>query len=359
MEEYTNEETLVLEIGSEHVSDTKPYTVKSDTGCSASLQGVRKLVIGEGIEEIDSDAFKGCQDLCKVVLPDDLKKIGPRAFSGCTGLNSIVIPGRIEEISYEAFCECKSLTSIVISNGVKTIGWKAFYGCAGLTDIVIPNSVTTIRAEAFKNCTGLASITLPNSITQILKSTFCGCTGLIDIVIPASVKSIGNEAFLRCKRLSTIIIPDSVKEIGYQAFAECEQLTRAFLPAYFAEPRIERRNVRPAFRARRPAQSRLNNSTFEGCKTLKKTFVPADELDSAKGLAAKLDKMIIDETATTNDIAALLSQAMSKGDTLMTLLAELCKRGVLLLEAERLRQWPEAHADALCDFILRMPYILA
>jgi len=66
MAEYTAEETLVIEVGSEYVSKSKPYKVKSKIG--KKIQGIKKIVIGKGISSISESAFVDCASLCEVAV---------------------------------------------------------------------------------------------------------------------------------------------------------------------------------------------------------------------------------------------------------------------------------------------------
>lgn len=59
-----------------------------------------RLILPEGIKEIDWFAFSGCESLCEILIPSSVKSIGHGAFDGCSGF--LVI--RCESGSYaEAF----------------------------------------------------------------------------------------------------------------------------------------------------------------------------------------------------------------------------------------------------------------
>ncbi len=94
-------EILLIEPGTEYVTEFKPYTVKSEL--SKSLAGIKTVIIGKDITAIGEEAFKDCTALTSVVIPDGVRKIGWGAFRGCTGLSSVTLPDSVTEIGYEAF----------------------------------------------------------------------------------------------------------------------------------------------------------------------------------------------------------------------------------------------------------------
>ncbi len=67
---------------------------------------LREIVLPEGVETIESEAFSGCTALEKVTLPKSLKTIGSLAFSGCTALKELSIPEGLIAIADDAFQDC-------------------------------------------------------------------------------------------------------------------------------------------------------------------------------------------------------------------------------------------------------------
>ena len=68
-----------------------------------------------------------------VIVPQQIesktvKIIDVGAFSDCTA-ESIVIPEGVEEIQYNAFCDCPNLKNISLPESLKAIGWGAFISC--------------------------------------------------------------------------------------------------------------------------------------------------------------------------------------------------------------------------------------
>ncbi len=92
-----------------------------------SFRGVQK--------EIYKGAFEGSQ-LTSIVLPEGMEKIQKEAFYNCTKLESINLPANLQEIAYEAFKNCSSLKNVTIPDslvGKRCTIWRAaFEGCPNL-----------------------------------------------------------------------------------------------------------------------------------------------------------------------------------------------------------------------------------
>ena len=219
--------------------------------------GIKKLIIENGVTSIGDFAFYECRNLTSVTIANSVTSIGRSAFSHCCSLTSITIPNSVMNIKQYAFYGCSGLTSITIPNSVSSIGYQAFYRCTGLTSItvdkgntyydsrdnsnalietesntlikgcnntIIPNSVKSIEDWAFSGCSDLISVAIPNSVTKIGKHAFAGCYGLKAITIPNSIKSIGEYAFDGCRSLISATIPSSVTYIGESIFNNCPSL---------------------------------------------------------------------------------------------------------------------------------------
>ena len=215
--------------------------------------GVKKVVIEEGITIIGDSAFQGCRALTSVTIPDSVTSIRDDAFSGCTSLQyneygnglylgntenpyavfikmksddvaSITIHNDTKLIYGSPFSGCTALMNVTIGDGVTSIGYEAFANCRGLTSVTIGDSVTSIGYRAFYGCSGLTSVTIGNAVTSIGDSAFEDCSGLTSVTIGNAVTSIGDSAFEDCSGLTSIIIPDSVTSIGSLAFSYCDDI---------------------------------------------------------------------------------------------------------------------------------------
>ena len=138
----------------------------------------RAYAVPEGVEKIESGAFKNCSQLTSIVLPESVESIGDFAFFSCSSLAAIVLPKNVQEIGDASFCYCFSLRFFKIPENVKSIGNSAFEGCASFTKITVPESVVSIDQFAFVGCSKLTSIVIPTSVENIGILAFWGCEKL-------------------------------------------------------------------------------------------------------------------------------------------------------------------------------------
>ncbi len=84
-----------------------------------------KIILPEGITEIDKFTFAGYDCLKEIVIPNSVIKIDNYAFLGCTSLRKVIISARVKipqqlnilEISQYAFWECPKF-SIIFSKDI-------------------------------------------------------------------------------------------------------------------------------------------------------------------------------------------------------------------------------------------------
>lgn len=227
---------------------------------------IKKVVIEEGITEINPRTFKNHTSLESIELPDSLERIGESAFEGCSSLSAIEIPDNGVKIEYYVFKGCTALSFIVLPDsaelkaslrdtalysnpefcennaiyindrlvetdykkisgeftvreGTRIIGNSAFADCQSLEKVTLPDSVTTIGEYAFSDCYALTQVNIPSGVTYIAKSAFSSCDSLSEIIIPEGVTKIESSAFYSEFTPSRVVnMPKSVKEIEEYAF---------------------------------------------------------------------------------------------------------------------------------------------
>ena len=127
----------------------------------------KKVVIPEGVKEIDQYAFDAYCPVEEIICPKSVKFISQSAFSGMRKLKRIKLPKGIKDIQSGTFEDCVSLESIEIPTSVKLIDSSAFRGCSSLTEVYIPDSVKEIYFEAFCRCEKLSNVRIPDSLESI------------------------------------------------------------------------------------------------------------------------------------------------------------------------------------------------
>lgn len=203
---------------------------------------VEEVVLPEGIETIDSDAFNFCTKLRKINFPETLKVIGHGAFKGCFFLETVILPKTMKEISDYAFYEA-GIKQLILPENVNFVGTEVFAG-TNIETTDIPENFT-LNSAMFEKCQKLHSINLLGSHITIPERCFCNCINLteIDITKTALIK---DEAFRGCQNLSVSTIPadtlvavsafsesgitdvviEDISRVCNRAFADCKSLKK-------------------------------------------------------------------------------------------------------------------------------------
>ena len=147
---------------------------------------------------IDSDAFRGCQNLMIVDIPDATESIETMAFADCTSLQNLNIGKNTQNFGDGFIANCPKLTRLTVdpwNTHCKVVDQVLFHvaydvtmiACAGgnTGDYTVPqavdgNEVKYIRSYAFAYCDGLTSITFYRRMENIANSHswFLGSTNL-------------------------------------------------------------------------------------------------------------------------------------------------------------------------------------
>ena len=218
----------------------------------AQAQGIKNIILEEGITDIGFRAFSNMRDLVSVSFPSTLRSIGFAAFDGCVSLKEVYI--KSGWIGESAFINCTSLEKVTIGRNVTDMGISAFENCTALNsvfiedlyawcqirfggihanpleyaehlylnqeevkDLVIPEGITKIPDFAFIHGR-LNSVVIPAGVTEIGEYAFSLCTGITSVTLPDGLEKIHARAFEGNISLTEIQIPASVSYIGYRAF---------------------------------------------------------------------------------------------------------------------------------------------
>ena len=104
-------------------------------------------VYGYPVTAISGTSFMSADGLKHVIVPEGITVIYAQAFANNHELESVQLPASLERIGYSAFEYCSSLKEIVIPEGVTIIEDDAFWGCENLTSVVLPASLEEIGGD--------------------------------------------------------------------------------------------------------------------------------------------------------------------------------------------------------------------
>lgn len=182
---------------------------------------------GDIIDEEDpyliKQQFIGEDTITKVVIPEGVTDINSYAFAGLTALEEVVLPKSLTRIGVGAFYGCTKLSKINLEN-VKFINERAFYNC-NLADIKL-SSVVSIGNYSFENCK-LNSLSLPLTSQSLGIGAFTNNDYLVDVFFAADKIKIGANAFAGCDMLESININAVV--VSSYSFADCPKLENVTL----------------------------------------------------------------------------------------------------------------------------------
>ena len=164
---------------------------------------LEKIILHEGLEEIEEDAF-GAEKMDSLIFPSTLKKLGRM-------LSDTYFP-QIPEIQchYVGFQE---------GNSPLELGDYCMYCFKKLRTLQLPNNLVSLGTSCFE-MSGLDSLVIPEGVTILSNNCFAYCDSLKSVKLPQSLVNIDDGAFLSTSHLHVVTIPNQVLQIGLNVF-EC------------------------------------------------------------------------------------------------------------------------------------------
>ena len=191
---------------------------------------VTKLVIGEGITEVQSSmygasSFSQCTQIAEIVIPSTLTVFHKQSFAGSIWYESFNAGSEPLYIQNTLCMVPAALQgSFQVKDGTVSIAAGAFSGCANLTEIILPQSLESIGDSAFRGCESLEKLELPEGITHIGYTAIFDCHSLSELTIPASLSKIGLIIY-NCDSLEKIVLADrDAATIESVMVTECDNL---------------------------------------------------------------------------------------------------------------------------------------
>ena len=238
------------------------------TAAAQDLTSLVSVVIEDGVERIEMNAFRGCTALTSVTLSSTINYIGMSAFDSCDSLRYVERNGALylgsDENPYFALISAQDTeaeTAVigadthVFAHGAYSTAYENLkvveYGgtleqwCdldfsyytsnplyyarhlkidgSDLTELAIPESVTVVKPNIFAG-TDVSVVSFPSGVTEIGDRAFYDANNIRTVELPSGVRVIGASAFSGCDLLETVSVPSSLESLGSSAFSGCENL---------------------------------------------------------------------------------------------------------------------------------------
>jgi hypothetical protein len=222
---------------SSSIFDVESFNQRKSYKIATPSHEINKLIISEGIEEVEVAAFKLAEikeviwpSTCKTISEmcfyrsnlvslkniDSVENVEASAFVGCSNLIEFDWPKSCDSIPSDCFFECYYLKEIRNIENVKSIGDSAFFGCTRLNSFNWPSKVLTIPKDCFAHCSSLEEINGIKNVTEIGDSAFDRCL-FSTFHWPSKCKVIPNRCF-KDNPLKSIDGIENVTKIGEAAF---------------------------------------------------------------------------------------------------------------------------------------------
>ena len=186
-DELVNTYNLSLFFDSHNAIDSSTQTIGYLLDTYPELSTGTKLVVGEGVTEMENYSLSTGLALTEVILPSTLKRIGHFSFN--VSAEEIILPEGLEYVGYYTFVECDNLKTLTI-----------------------PNSVTETRECMIAGCDSLESLYLGDNIEYLQYYTATDCIALKEITIGANTKYIDYSAFYGCPNVEKVYFNGTVEE---------------------------------------------------------------------------------------------------------------------------------------------------
>lgn len=225
-----------LDIPSSAEYEGATYPVKKIGHSAFNGSRITSVNIGEGVEEIEAEAFYVTGQLVKVLFPSTLKTIGVGAFY-LSGVAEFNLPEGLLTIKRSALDTAK-LTSLHIPASVQEIGDPPARTSTALTAITVDSGNLNYTAQdgvlytkdmktlvSYPRGKTGATFAIPSGVEELGRMAFYGVAALTGVTLPAGLLTIGEECFLTATGITAIAIPASVQTINGIAFGTMPALT--------------------------------------------------------------------------------------------------------------------------------------
>lgn len=184
-----------------------------------AFQNMTQIDLPDSLKEIGDSAFVNCDALESITIPDGVTKLGNGVFFGGSwgnGLKSVVIGNGLTEIPQGTFARCFFLESVHLGNQIESIGRDAFSHCSRLKTINFPDSLVEVKEGAFYQCYSLESVALGKNLQNI---DGFACSGVKELIVSNQANTIESFAFVDCYDMCRVDLGTGIQVIKEGAFS--------------------------------------------------------------------------------------------------------------------------------------------
>ncbi len=210
------------ELGGTPVVAIAANALNTSESCADSL--LFGIVLPEGVQRVEADAFQCCHAATQISFPSTLTMLAEGSFFHVYA--EIDFPNGNPRYSCEnGFLIDRDTQTLLYtapsSHGTALPAVRRLGDCSLLNwlwydddDPVLPDTLESVGSYIFYDC-DVTRVTFPDGITELSPYTFY-CTALQEVHLPASLREIPDYCFWDCQ-LTALTIPDGVTRIGAHA----------------------------------------------------------------------------------------------------------------------------------------------
>lgn len=189
-DELVNTYNLSLWFDSHNALDFSTQTIGYLLDTYPELSTGTKLVIGEGVTNMENYSLATGQSLTEVVLPSTLKRMGHYSLS--VAASEIVLPEGLEYVGDFSFNDCDNLKTLTIPNSVKGTSYYMVHGCDNLESLYLGDNIPHLYYYTATLCPALKEITIGANTQYIEYSAFDSCPNVEKVYFNGTVEEWNN-----------------------------------------------------------------------------------------------------------------------------------------------------------------------
>ena len=164
------------------------------------------------------------RNAAEVVIPEGIVGIGRGAFAAMFDLETVTMPESLKCIATGAFEDCSWIQNLQFMSGLRYVGPEAFRGCSSLLGASFADGVEHIGANAFKDCWQMTSVRLPYTVAYIGDGAFTGCSAIRGVTVPTHLKTMQNLFPASYSQIETAEVAEGETTVMDDMFKGCVAL---------------------------------------------------------------------------------------------------------------------------------------